>query len=51
MFEGVPEPMFVGRVQNVTVSQGREVVLTCTVKHLGPYRVRQAQRRRLDCVT
>ncbi|XP_043221568.1 lachesin-like [Amphibalanus amphitrite] len=39
MFEGVPEPMFVGQVQNVTVSQGREVVLTCTVKHLGPYRV------------
>ncbi|XP_043240657.1 lachesin-like [Amphibalanus amphitrite] len=31
--------MFVGQVQNVTVSQGREVVLTCTVKHLGPYRV------------
>ncbi|XP_037086241.1 lachesin-like [Pollicipes pollicipes] len=33
------EPRFVGEIQNVTVAQGREAILTCSVERLGPYKV------------
>ena len=32
-------PKFVGHLQNVTVSLGREATFTCTVTHLGGHRV------------
>ena len=32
-------PKFIGHLQNVTVSQGREATFTCTVTHLGGHRV------------
>ena len=33
------KPKFVGHLENVTVSQGREATFTCTVTHLGGHRV------------
>ena len=32
-------PKFMGHLQNVTVSLGREATFTCTVKQLGGHRV------------
>ena len=32
-------PKFIGHLQNVTVSLGREATFTCTVTHLGGHRV------------
>ena len=32
-------PTFIGELQNVTVSMGREATFTCTVTNLGGHRV------------
>ncbi|KAG8303316.1 hypothetical protein J6590_013586 [Homalodisca vitripennis] len=33
------EPEFLAPLENLTVTQGREVTFTCVVNHLGPYKV------------
>lgn len=35
-----PEPEFLAPLDNITVTQGRDVSFTCVVDHLGPYKVR-----------
>lgn len=35
-----PEPEFIGQIANVTVAQGRDAVLSCSVAHLNDYVVR-----------
>ncbi|XP_026675546.1 lachesin-like isoform X2 [Ceratina calcarata] len=35
----VPDPEFVDQIGNITVSAGRNVKLSCSVKDLGPYKV------------
>ncbi|XP_054000602.1 lachesin-like isoform X1 [Hylaeus anthracinus] len=35
----VPDPEFVDKIGNITVSTGRDVKLACSVKDLGPYKV------------
>lgn len=34
------EPEFLSPLENLTVAQGRDVHFTCTVNHLGTYKVR-----------
>ncbi|XP_071533200.1 lachesin-like isoform X2 [Panulirus ornatus] len=40
---GLPGPRFVGQIANVTVTAGRNAVLTCTVEHLRGYKVAWVQ--------
>ncbi|XP_069960544.1 uncharacterized protein [Cherax quadricarinatus] len=40
---GLPGPDFVGQISNVTVTAGRDAVLTCTVEHLRGYKVAWVQ--------
>ena len=35
-------PTFIGELQNVTVSMGREATFTCTVTNLGGHRVSES---------
>ena len=37
------EPIFVEQIDNVTVTAGRDVKLTCAVENLGTYKVSGAQ--------
>ena len=34
-----PEPEFLAPLENLTVTQGRDVFFTCVVNHLGAYKV------------
>lgn len=34
------EPEFLSPLENLTVAQGRDIHFTCTVNHLGSYKVR-----------
>lgn len=36
---GEQEPEFLSPLENLTVAQGRDVHFTCTVNHLGGYKV------------
>ncbi|XP_066965097.1 limbic system-associated membrane protein-like [Macrobrachium rosenbergii] len=40
---GKPGPNFVGEIANVTITEGRDAVLTCTVEHLRGYKVAWVQ--------
>jgi hypothetical protein len=35
-----PEPDFIGQIGNVTIAQGRDAILSCSVAHLNDYTVR-----------
>lgn len=37
-------PDFIGGVKNVTVPEGRDVILSCTVVRLGTHKVRQREK-------
>ncbi|RXG61440.1 Lachesin [Armadillidium vulgare] len=39
----LPGPNFVGKIQNVTVTAGRDAILTCKVEHLRGYKVAWVQ--------
>jgi hypothetical protein len=35
-----PEPEFIDQIGNVTIAQGRDAILSCSVAHLNDYTVR-----------
>jgi hypothetical protein len=45
------EPGFVGTLKNVTVPEGREVVLSCSVKNLDGHKVGYIHRKPLNVIT
>lgn len=39
--EQVPEPIFTGPIENISVPVGKEAILSCHVQNLGNYKVSQ----------